>query len=74
MIKLIVFLSKKFKFIDVFIKQLFLKYEAQGILKMNKNEIEEVSKKHLQLINEYENLGKASGIPAPKIYKQPKEG
>ncbi len=75
-ISLIIKLSKKINWLDQWIKQFIQVYSIQlpalplpGNLKKH---AEEICKQDIARVMTYEKLGKFSGLPAPRIIKQPK--
>lgn len=76
MIKILIALSHKFKFIDNWIARLVEEYgfqeKKEKLAILSKEQVEELCRGDLQRVVAYEKQGSKSGLPKPRIIKQPK--
>lgn len=76
MIKILIALSHKFKFIDNWLAKLVEEYgfqeKKESIPLLSKEQVEELCRGDLQRVVAYEKEGNSSGFPKPRIVPQPR--
>lgn len=71
-IKILIILAKRIKRFDEWIKK-FIEIYTINTRPISTTTLtpKELAEQSMTLINKYEKLGKASGLPAPRVCKQP---